>query len=265
MGVEGQKRKRNGEGTSDGRDSSLSSQRRWREEEGRRERGRWGKEQNLDCILIYFGDSGSKIETLCVCVCTCGRTCGVLPLSPGVVSLYAFPLSLGSFFHDGAPGKHALGTHGSETAPRRYGNIKEEKGASNGVYDMFASAPNQHDKWSACHATRFAWKSATFRKFLSAAELVTMRRPSPGVAHSWGAVLPLPLPFVCPLSRPLSVLVPLVVSTGIVIPGFRVVHHRWPRRRHTSGHRWRVCTWRRKEAGSWLGCINVLKPHLICC
>lgn len=71
-----------------------------------------------------------------------------------------------------------------------------------------------------------------------------------GVSHPRRAVLPLSLSLVRSFSGPLSVLVPLVVSTGIVIPGFGVVHHRRPGRRHTSSHGWRISTLGKRIRGS---------------
>lgn len=71
----------------------------------------------------------------------------------------------------------------------------------------------------------------------------------PGVAHSRRTVIPFSLPLMCPLPWPVSVLFSLVVSTGIVVPGFRVVHNRGPWRRHTSSHGWRVSAWVSKETG----------------
>lgn len=59
-------------------------------------------------------------------------------------------------------------------------------------------------------------------------------------------MLSLSLTLMCPLSGSLSFFVPLVFSAGIVVPGFRVVHHRRPRGRHAPAHGWRVSTYPRQ-------------------
>lgn len=69
---------------------------------------------------------------------------------------------------------------------------------------------------------------------------------SPGVAYSWRTVLSLSLTLMCPLSGSLSFFVPLVFPAGIVVPGFRVVHHGRPRGRHAPAHGWRVSAYPRQ-------------------
>lgn len=202
---------------------------------------------------------------------TCEQICGAPRPSLCAVSLGVCPPSLCSPGRGGALHKRAPGTHGSDNAPRHYGDRHTQKSLS---------PFHPGNEKQAAYLKEAAGKFSTFRKTVSSSMTVCPeedqdRHPShvsswriaiknwewlkwnsarwwrrrgwhrwPGVVHSWGAVLPLSLPVVCPLPGSVSLLLPLILSTGIIVPGLGVVHHHGPRWRDTAAHRWRISTWK---------------------